>query len=418
MNVRTVVILCDYAFIKGGASKVALASARELAQRDIGVILLAAAGPVDPSLAAAGVRVHCLDQRDVLDEPDRARALRQGLWNWRAARRLQELLGGCDPYTTIVHFHQWTKALSPSVFFAEGLAAFHSVVTHHDYFCSCPNGGFLVYPSEVICGYDPLSFSCLACNCDPRHYGHKLWRVARQFIQERAPLNPRLQQNAIFVSDYSYRVLRPFLSANLNAFLLYNPVDVPQAERVVAEDNKLFVFVGRLSPEKGAKYLALAAQAVQAPVLFVGDGEQRQDIQSLLPTAEITGWVSSEQVLERMRSARALVFPSVWHEMQGLSVVEAAACGVPVIVSDPCAATEFVCNGKTGLYFRRRDVAHLIEQLKRLQDGDLVAAMSREAYDRFWRDPPSLQRHVTQLLRIYESMLGGEMPGTLQAGSS
>jgi uncharacterized protein (TIGR00725 family) len=71
--------------------------------------------------------------------------------------------------------------------------------------------------------------------------------------------------------------------------------------------------------------------------------------------------------------ARALVFPSLWYETLGLSAIEAMANGVPVIVSDRCAASEFVQNGYSGLHFQGGSVESLAQQLRRLRDGEVRA---------------------------------------------
>jgi len=65
--VKNVVILTDYAFINGGAGKVAIDSARELARSGLHVTLLCAVGPVAESLRdVPNLRIVCLDQPDVL----------------------------------------------------------------------------------------------------------------------------------------------------------------------------------------------------------------------------------------------------------------------------------------------------------------------------------------------------------------
>ncbi|HEY5813405.1 MAG TPA: glycosyltransferase, partial [Terrimicrobiaceae bacterium] len=88
-----------------------------------------------------------------------------------------------------------------------------------------------------------------------------------------------------------------------------------------------------------------------------------------------------------------------------LSAVEAMANGVPVIVSDHCAASEFVQDGYSGLHFQNGSVESLASQLRRLRNGDLALRLGRKAYNWYWREPWSLDSHVDQLLNVYEDML-------------
>ena len=88
-----IVVVTDFAQINGGASKVALGSARALALRGHRVLVLAGVGPVDSSLEhVKGLAVECLGQHDLLGNPNRLSAAMQGIWNREAATRMKEIL--------------------------------------------------------------------------------------------------------------------------------------------------------------------------------------------------------------------------------------------------------------------------------------------------------------------------------------
>ena len=119
----------------------------------------------------------------------------------------------------------------------------------------------------------------------------------------------------------------------------------------------------------------------------------------------LLGWREPAAVRAAMRAARALVFPSLWYEGLGLTALEAKAMGTPVIVSDICAAREQIADGAEGLWFRSGDAASLASALERLKDDALVARLSRAAYESYWREPPTLSRHVEQTLAVYDEAL-------------
>ena len=163
--------------------------------------------------------------------------------------------------------------------------------------------------------------------------------------------------------------------------------------------------VGRLTVEKGAILLARAARECDVPVVFAGDGPCRFDIVSANPAAKITGWLSRVEVQEQLRHARALIFPSLWHEMHGLVVPEAAALGVPAVVSDTSAAIESVRDGVTGFLFRNGDLASLKTALLRLSDDTLAGRLGTACYQAYWDAPPTLERHVESLEELYQTVL-------------
>ncbi|MCZ6774053.1 MAG: glycosyl transferase family 1, partial [Proteobacteria bacterium] len=74
-----IVIISDYAHVTGGSAKVAIESAIGLAERGLRVHFLSAVSPIDERLQAADVTVYCLEQRDVLTDPNRFRATLRGL---------------------------------------------------------------------------------------------------------------------------------------------------------------------------------------------------------------------------------------------------------------------------------------------------------------------------------------------------
>lgn len=414
---RRVIIVTDYAWVIGGASKVAIHSAIALAAMGYDTHYFSAVGPVGDELTRAPVKVQCLGQRAHLDEPSKLTGARRGLWNPVARSALARLLRDFSPEDTIVHFHQWTKALSPSVFAPVIEQRFPFVVTLHDYFITCPNGGFLVYPKAEICNLEPLTAACIACNCDPRNYAQKLWRVARQYIQNRLLIASDRWNNVIYVSDFSRRILTQHLPTHLQWHFVPNPVQADRGPRVNVTPNRSYVFVGRLSKEKGGALFAEAAKRANVPAVFVGDGDQRSDIEAINADAEVTGWVDTAEVYTRLAQSRALVFPSIWYEMQGLTVCEAASLGLPSIVADRSAAREYVADGTTGLYMKSASVDDLTEKLLMLQDDAALERMSIAAYERFWQKPPSMDEHMRHLETAYRAVFNGGRSLTSAVGS-
>jgi glycosyltransferase involved in cell wall biosynthesis len=398
---KNILVINDFSRVNGGAAQVALSSAMGLAQRGHRVTFFSAVGPDDAAAQAAGVTVVRTDQHDVLEDPNRLRAAIQGIWNAPARKKIRCLLRSLDPMHTVVHVHSWTKALSSSVVREAVEQKFAVVCTLHDYFLACPNGGFFDYQTGRPCGETALSLGCLQRNCDARSYAQKLWRVARQSVQKTFGEMPGGIRHFISVSDFSERVLREYLPANSTIDRVANPIEVVQGEPTRVANNGAFVYVGRLSPEKGAVTFAAAASQLDVAAVFVGDGPDADKIMSIYPKAEITGWLGRDLVARRMRAARALVMPSLWFETQGLVVSEAAAQGVPAIVSDRCAAKESVQNGCSGLWFAGGDPRDLALKMAAMSQTSEVERFGRNAYEKYWANPMTLRRHVDELEELF-----------------
>jgi glycosyltransferase involved in cell wall biosynthesis len=173
------------------------------------------------------------------------------------------------------------------------------------------------------------------------------------------------------------------------------------------DETSPFLYVGRLSPEKGGALLASAAAELDCGLVYVGDGVSRSDIEMRNAKARFTGWLPRSEALNWLRRARALVLPSLWYETQGLVVLEAAALGVPAIVPDTSAARDLVKDGHSGLWFKGGDAESLRAAMRRLMVTQKAQNMGRAAYGQYWQDPPTIGSHISKLERAYVETLEG-----------
>src|SRR5215218_1509601 len=194
----TVLVLSDHAHVNGGQAKIAIESALQLKSVGLDVCFVAAVGPVDDRLVAAGIECHALGDHDILSDPNRIRAMRSGIWNFEAGRLVTEWLSQRDLSSTLIHVHGWAKGLSPSIGPVVTRSKAAHVYTLHEYFLACPNGGFYDYGAGEICKRRALGLSCLTTRCDSRSDFHKAWRVARQLVLKTAGTMPAGLREVIY----------------------------------------------------------------------------------------------------------------------------------------------------------------------------------------------------------------------------
>jgi glycosyltransferase involved in cell wall biosynthesis len=415
MNGLTVIVLNDYCHVNGGASRIAIDEAVSLAQAGVRVIFFGAVGPVCQQLQDAKLEVISLDQPELLHAPQHPGVVLQGLWNLAAYRRLDNLLAGFDPDFTVVHLHGYTKALTASPVRAAVRRGFKVVCTLHDFFTACPNGAFFDYVESKPCMRRGLSMDCIKTNCDKRHYAHKVYRVARSAVQRSVGMLPGGVMDYITLSQRSAELLKSYLPANARYHPLENLIEVTRAPPVNVAANEAVIAVGRLDIEKGIEVLLQAAARTGVTLTLVGDGPLRALAQTQ-ENCRITGWISPEDVLAELDKARCLVFPSLWYEAYGLVVAEAAARGVPSIVSTISAAAERVVDGVHGWHVRPGDAEDLARCLMASNNDDTLRVMGQAAYNRFWAAPPTRANHTAGLLAIYETMVA--VPSTLAVSAN
>lgn len=402
-----VLVIYDTAYVNGGGAAVAIDSALGLAAAGVEVVFASAVGPADERLEKAGIKVFCTGELEFLKREKVLSAAIQGVVGGEFVRRFADFVEEEGPFD-IVHLHSWIKAISPAIFPVLRKQQAKVVCTLHDYFSVCPNGGLLIYNRQSICNHTPMGLGCLACNCDSRSYGFKLYRAARTFTQDHIFRMRKAIDAYIYVSEYSRKVMLQYSGAECDGPVIDNPVPVGKFE-YVEEKAPFALYAGRLSPEKGIDVFLEACEGV-IPAVVIGDGPALGELKERFPGTDFLGWRDKETVLEHMRKCRAFVFPSLWHETNGLTVFEAMSQGATVLVSSGIAASELVEEGKTGLCFKRGDVEDLRRKLTSLANGG--SSCGRAAYETFWSEDRSVRAHTKDLLEFYESFLAGQIIGS------
>ncbi len=187
----------------------------------------------------------------------------------------------------------------------------------------------------------------------------------------------------------------------------YAAPDADQIEAVHARHGAPFVFFcGVHRYYKGLPWLIRAAARIQAPVVIAGDGPERENNQALAAALGLDiafpGRLSHELLRAYLHACAVFVFPSVERsEAFGLSVLEAHACGAPVVATRLGTGVEYVNeDGKTGLNVPPRDADALAEAVNRLlADASLRQSMGAYARERVRThfDAESLARQEYEL---------------------
>lgn len=394
MNMKTVVIVNDFNYVQGGASKVAIDTARILKDEGLNVYFFSAVNKEKENID--GINYISTNQNEALKEKNKLKGALNGIYNFKAKKVFKELLNTLDRESTIIHFHGWTKALSSSVFDIAFKMKFKVVLTLHDYFTACPNGGYFNYKKNNICKFKPLSVKCMKCNCDSRNYAFKLYRIIRQFVQNKIVRLNRKLEYAISISEFSEEILKDTLGKNTKITRIYNPIDIDSNKEMVDfSKNEYYLYVGRISKEKGVDIFCKAITELGCKGIVVGDGDEKEKLQKEYPNVKFTGWKNKNEVKKYMKGAKALIFPSKWYETAGLTVLEAQTIGLPCIVNKNTAASEFIEDKKNGLLFENlNDLECKIKQIDEIK-------MKFNNFEKF-----NIQYYKKCIIDFYKIILG------------
>lgn len=151
---------------------------------------------------------------------------------------------------------------------------------------------------------------------------------------------------------------------------VYNGIDLAEFE-FSPESKDYFLFMGAIGEHKNPKAAILAVKATGNKLIIAG-GKTREpyfskEIKPLIDGEQIKyiGEVVGKERIDLLKNAKALLFPTVWPEPFGLVMIEAMACGTPVIGYRNASVPEVVENGKTG-FVVDCSVGGLVEGIKNI----------------------------------------------------
>jgi glycosyltransferase involved in cell wall biosynthesis len=198
---------------------------------------------------------------------------------------------------------------------------------------------------------------------------------------------------------------------------LFTPRQPDPARRqlLASHGEHVLLYAGRLIPWKGVQYAITALAEVPAAVLVIaGDGHYRRTLEEQARTAGLAdrvrflGAVPHEELPDLLAVSDVLVATSFASETFGIALVEAQACGVPVVASDFGGFPEVVRAGATGLLVPPQDPSALATALRTLLANAEQRRALGEAGQRWVREQFHWERVAERVLEAYRSVMRAE----------
>ena len=327
----------------------------------------------------------------------------------QAASLVSQVLDDFQP--DLVHLHNIYHQLSPAILLPIAAAHIPIVQTLHDYKLICPN--YLLYTQEKPCTrcrngryWQAVRYRCL--------HGSFSWSVL-------AALEMTLHKTWQSYEKYVDRFIAPShflkqtcenfgISATQLVHIPY-PVAIPQGTVATGTDAGYFVYLGRLSAEKGLRTLIQAMQHVpEARLCLVGDGDMRAALETLsaklgLTNVSFRGYLKGQDLAYTLAGARFTVSPSEWYENFPYAILESFAAGKAAIGSDIGGIPELIDEGETGRTFPAGDVSALADRIRELwHHPKQTWQMGQRGREKVLANY-SPEKHYEQLLPLYQGLI-------------
>ncbi len=394
----------------GGAERIAFDTVKLLSEEGIVVTIISSAKVIDPTYAnLKGVEAICLD---LPLHFNRFFALtkKEMIFNLFEDREMKAIfkstLSKLDSKKTILHAHGFHNCFTQAMLHVATDLEMKTVVTCHDFGITCPTATLFNYPQDTICPLKPLSIACLKSDCmGPDAKRLKQLRFARTWANHKLHHTPHKLDKVLAVSNHERNILQSHFGTTVNVETLFNPVNPAATERQIPANSNSYLWIGRMTEEKDGITPAKVCHDLGHQLTFVGDGPTRTEIMKANPTAKFLGWVSSDEVKNEQCKARALILSSRWHETASLVVLECLAAGIPCVIPNTSAATNWIEDGVNGLFFDAGNEKSLAQALNKLESDKFVQQLSRNAFERYWNAPFTLDRYKADLFAHYQEAL-------------
>jgi glycosyltransferase involved in cell wall biosynthesis len=267
----------------------------------------------------------------------------------------------------VIHVHNIFYSASPSVLKAAEKRNIPVVMTLHNYRLLCP-GALFLRDSKV----------CTKCkNISIPYHGIKHKCFQDSYIKSTllASFIGYNNLNNTWANTISkFIVLTPFIKkliidsslriSDENIVVKPNSTDDLLKINVLKNENK-YLFIGRLSKEKGVDFLIEAFNKIPNIQLdVIGDGDLLENLKNKAnKNIKFHGVQNKEFIGQMLNQAKALIFPSIWYEGLPNTLIEAFSTGTPVLASNIDNINDIVISGYNGETFSPNDANALAEKV-------------------------------------------------------
>jgi glycosyltransferase involved in cell wall biosynthesis len=324
------------------------------------------------------------------------------LWNRDVHSEIRKLIR--DNAVDICHCHNTFPLISPSAYYAARDEGVPVVQTLHNYRLLCPKA--VLYRDGRVCE------DCVG-SIPWRSVWHACYRDSRP-----ASAVTTLMLTAHRIAGTWQSAVDVYIA--LTEFCRTKWIDTGlPADRVVVKPNFLLddpgpgrggggyaLFAGRLTEEKGVRTLLQAWTKVTRPVALkiAGTGPLAAEVAAAAASnsrIEYLGAVSRDRMIDLMSDAEALIFPSEWYEAGPMTIIEAFACGTPVIASQLGSAGCLIADGQTGFHFTPGDAGSLARTVDSAWSGTGKLQQMRTAARGTFEQEYTADHNYRRLMDIY-----------------
>ena len=347
---------------------------------------------------------------DELKRVSAVQAARTAIWNSQVYKELRGIIREFSP--DVVHVQNFFAVVSPACFYAAKAEGVTVLQTLHNYRMICPSGQlFRVGQICELCVAKAVRWPGVIHGC---YRNSRIASAVRFFMFEAHRLIglwDRKVDGYIALTEFGKQ---KFIDGGISGERIYvkgNFVfDSNLTKDVAVTGRRGILFVGRLSDVKGIHALvdAWTRMPKDAWLTVIGDGPLSGVVRDLAKAHKNVSWLGQsapDAVLDHMRRAVCVLFPSVWYEGMPRTIIESFMMGTPVIASNIGAMATMIEDKRTGLHVSPGDSAGLAQAMAWAigHPGEMaqMGFLARKEYEAKY----SPRSNYETLIKIYQAAM-------------
>ena len=322
----------------------------------------------------------------------------------------------------IIHLHNLHFAASPSVVYAIKKCQIPFVATLHNFRLICPSA-LLFHKGKSFLNSlnEKFYWSAIKNRVYKNSYVITFWlSVTIKLHQVLATW--RNCKQFIVLNNYAKNIFEnSTINAGADKFTVKpNFCYAPTSQ--AAKNNNDFLYIGRLSEEKGIDILLNVFASNNMSINIAGDGPLKEkvlDYSKRFSNIHYLGLINKKEVYRLLQSCNALIFPSIWPEGMPLTIIEALACGTAVITSKSGAMLDMITDNYNGLYFETGDEVDLKNKTAAWQkfSANKKEEFRKNAMEVYYENYTS-EKNLKQLMAIYQSAITSVKPKIIELSTA
>lgn len=327
-------------------------------------------------------------------------------YNYKSAKILKHKIEEFSP--DIIHVHNFFPIASPSIFYVANKMKTPIVMTLHNYRLICPNA-ILLKNNKIceICVNKSFAIDGVLNSCYRNSRVQTLILAFMSFLHKKKGTWNKKIDKYIALTDFAKNKMINSSLKLENENIVVKPNFVEDNGSSYEKDD-YFVFVGRLSVEKGVDLLLKVFSSSNKKLIIIGGGPLEKLVKVAVDSRHnisYLGFKDKEFIMRKLKRAKALIFSSIGYEGMPMTILESLSVGTPVIAPNIGGPNEIIKDGYNGLIYEVSNKKDLQKKINQIGTDDILLRKLSESARKDYENKYTPEKNYEQLIEIYKKAI-------------